>query len=189
MPLSPPGSRWSSTSTRTPSRSGSSCFSSKTRDPVSGAPVGGGPAAGGGAMSVSGGHRAGWEGPWSQLQATFPQWEMGPGNCGDPAPVLDTRLGLGPSYPHPARFPGPLRATPLLPRQVPSTCFPSRTLATSDPSWDAGWGMQVVPPGLSPSVCPPDPHPPVPRSEWRGEPSAPPSVRRDRDGGSQRLAQ
>lgn len=38
MPLScSPGSRWSSTSTRTPSRSGSSCFSSKTKDPVSGA--------------------------------------------------------------------------------------------------------------------------------------------------------
>lgn len=53
MALSPPpGSRWSSTSMRTPSRNASSCSSSKTRDPVS---RGEGKARGGSSVGRAGG--------------------------------------------------------------------------------------------------------------------------------------
>lgn len=84
-------------------------------------------------MSVSGGHRAGWEGPWSQLQATFspvgdgtrklgilppcwtPGWAWGP-------PTHTPQGSLVPSVqPHssPDRFPPPA---------LPAGAWPPRTL-------------------------------------------------------------
>ena len=72
-PSYPPGSRWSSTSTRTPSRRGLSCSSSKTKDPVSGVCRGAeqrGSVGAGGAMGVllvsAPCHLPGWKmlGPW-----------------------------------------------------------------------------------------------------------------------------
>lgn len=90
-PSCPPGSRWSSTSTRTPSRRGLSCSSSKTKDPVSG--VCGGAEQRGcvgvdGAMGVflvsAPCHLPGWElpGPWRGA----PLLEAGPASAQPPSP-------------------------------------------------------------------------------------------------------
>ena len=69
--LLPPGCRWNSTSMKTPSRSGSSCSSSKTKDPVSGA------------RGRLGGLRGGGAAPLSPTPPSM--WEMGRPR-GDPPP-------------------------------------------------------------------------------------------------------
>lgn len=166
---------------RTPSKSDSSCSSSKTRDPVSrgwgdgaqGLVWGRGEVAKsmirgpmevrprslrrGEVRSVSGGCRAWWEGPWFQLQATLPQWEVGPRNYGDPAPLLDTRLGWG----HPGHGHSLLHGTPPIPQQVPAFsagAWPSQTLpGVQDGGWRVSPQVLVheVPPRPPPSypIC------------------------------------
>lgn len=139
-------------------------------------------------MSVSGGHRAGWEGPWSQLQATFspvgdgtrklgilppcwtPGWAWGP-------PTHTPQGSLVPSVqPHssPDRFPPPA---------LPAGAWPPRTL----PGMQDGacrWYRQVLVHQRAPR---PPPSCSQERVAWRAV--CTPSVRRDRGGGSQRLAQ
>ena len=100
LPARPPGSRWSSTSTRTPSRRGLSCSSSKTKDPVSGAfRVGAGAA---GAPLTSGPHRV--------------------PPCGDPPPLAAGWHRLSPFTPRGSLAPP---CGPTLPPRVPSTCIPA----------------------------------------------------------------
>lgn len=134
-PSYPPGSRWSSTSTRTPSRRGLSCSSSKTKDPVSGVCRGAGQrgsVGAGGAMGVllvsAPCHLPGWEmlGPWG----------------GAPLPEAGLAMATKATSSAPAPWHHCVALSFAL--WAPSTCLPSRNLAT----WDAGWGAEAVLVGL-----------------------------------------
>lgn len=110
-------------------------------------------------MSVSGGHRAGGEGPWSQLQATFPPVGGGTRKLWGPYPPAGHRAGLGPPthtlqgslvpsvqpHPSPDRFPPP--------------AFPEGA-GMQDGAWR--WYPRVLGHQCTPQA------PPVPRSEWCG---------------------
>lgn len=97
------------------------------------------------------------DGPWSLWGCRPPagHW-AGLWQSGAPARLLP--CSPPPSGPHPEGLPGPLHAVPPSSLQAAPTGLPSRSLTTSDPSWDAGRGVEVVPLDPSSSICSPDPH-------------------------------
>ena len=147
-PPCPPGSRWSSTSTRTPSRRGLSCSSSKTKDPVSG--VCGGGRAEGLCWSGRGNGRV-------PCLSSLPPSRVGDARTLEGCTPPAGRASHG-SAPPAHSAPWQHRVALPFALWAPSTCLPSRSLAT----WDAGWGAEVLPVDSGPLICSLLPQPPGP---------------------------